>query len=404
MRLLACCLSLSLALSLASPVAAEVTLTREGTTVLVHRDGELFAAMQTDDRQAKPYLYPVMQPGWSQSEWTPGRYVTTYALQSLAPQGGVTIATAIPAGTVVTATGRKGDEVDVVGLGENLPRVPSRALVPVSGLAVREMSDTPLPYDRKNPAWYEHPHHRGIWIAIDEVAGTTFWNEDGDIDVVSTDLLVPAGSPAVLRINSRWFAETTPPDDLRGDAIGVQQSQVALRQSTLWAFREDGFISTRTTFRPPRDGSATFEDTKEGLLGVRMPSHRRENARGLIRNADGESTEEHVWGRESDWVDYIGPAIGDDRVATPEASLPGIALFAHPTNPRRSRYHVRGYGLFSINPFGPHAYSKGEQPADPLTLTGDESVTLRYGVWIHGDADRDAVARRYREYAESEAM
>lgn len=379
----------------ADAAAGPVELVRDGSMIRVVVKGEYFATMQTDDRFAKPFLYPVMQPGWSRQPPRLGRYITIKPTTArLATERDGRLDLLIPSLTTLTVNAIDDGTATVVGASIGVAdggRVPLEALVPLRHLAVREIRDDAMPYQRKNPAVYEHPHHKGIWIAIDRVAETAFWNEDGVIDVVSADLLQPSGDPAVLRINARWMIGTQD-DDLTND-------EVVLNQSTLWGFHPDGFITTETVFSAPDDRPATFGDTKEGLLGYRMPDDRREKTTGLIRNADGAVGEGEAWGRPSDWVDYIGPPRGETTPATADAAMPGVSLFAHPSNDRKSRYHVRGYGLFSINPFGANAYSEGAVEADPLTLGPGESVRLRYGVWVHGAANPDDVAAKYREYA-----
>ena len=78
-----------------------------------------------------------------------------------------------------------------------------------------------------------------------------------------------------------------------------------------------------------------------------------------------------------------------------------MTLYDHPSNFRLSRYHVRGYGLFAINPFGPAAYTDGEQPADPVTTAGFNNVTLQYGIWIHSDATPEQIAERGQQFIDA---
>ena len=363
-----------LALTAVRPATAEVELVRGASpdSIRVVADGELRAVMQTHEIYAKPFLYPVLQPGWSGREQRVGRYILADTIIAKGEHPKF----AIPAGW-----GSQSPPAEKLSLDS-----PGGVFVPASALAVREMYVPQDPDGNDRPEGYDHPHHRGIWIAVDEVADTTFWSEGGVIDVVSADILQSQGNPAVLRLNTRWLANSkndSPEDD-----------RVVLQQSTLWSFYDDGFIGTETVFAAPPGESITFGDTKEGLLGVRMPDDSREKSGGLIRSSVGTTDEENVWGREWPWVDYAAPA--DDQNAA--AARRGIAMFDHPANPRPSRYHVRGYGLFAINPFGPAAYTDGEQPADPVTLSGDDTLTLRYGIWVHGNATPEQIADRGRQF------
>ena len=282
-------------------------------------------------------------------------------------------------------------------LGDRPLAVWTPALVPPKG------NYTPLPKPALFPLYNsrglnvlgyapdDHPHHKGVWVAVDEVelhvGGKTLgpfkhWVEAGRIETKTIDLgdsadsqRVPAGADPGARFSVRHANDWLAPD---GTPV--------LREDTHITVRSDGIVEYAITLLPPLgvEGTVTIGDTKEGFLGLRVAD--RLNAKrgtGVITNSAGGTGEKECWGKVAEWCDYSAPDLG------------GVAIFVHPENFRPSRFHVRAYGLMAASPFGPAAYTKGAASADPVEIDGP--LTLRYAVYPHGpEAD---VAAAFRAYA-----
>lgn len=221
----------------------------------------------------------------------------------------------------------------------------------------------------------DHPHHKGIWCSVDEVNGCKHWVEKSVIRNADVKVITPSGDSVVLRVTNHWL-------DAANTVLFTETATV-----TVTAQRMMIYDTIFTVGEKP----VTFADTKEGMFGIRLSDEIRGEAGGSIVNSAGEKTEAVCWGREANWVDYFH-TLADGKTA-------GVALFDHPKNFRRSRYHVRNYGLFTLSPFGQHAYSKQALPENPLTLNPEQSIRLIYGLYVHsGDTAAAAVETRYGEF------
>ncbi|MCA8985022.1 MAG: PmoA family protein [Planctomycetaceae bacterium] len=220
-----------------------------------------------------------------------------------------------------------------------------------------------------------HFHHKGIWIAIDSIneEKLNFWHEGNQIRNESV-AVAQQGDNVVLEVHNSWLDN---------------ENQPILKEETRYTITPDRLIACElklTAVGKP----VTFGDTKEGLFAVRLEKNLREVASGKISNAEGKQGESECWGLPSAWVDYSGEV---------EGKTVGITIFDDPRNFRPSRYHVRAYGLFSINPFGERNYSKGQAEAQERTIQPGEAVQLRYGLYVHaGNREAGGVPEQFQKF------
>jgi hypothetical protein len=216
-----------------------------------------------------------------------------------------------------------GQPFAVYNFGENLPKP---FLLPV-----RTAAGVVLNRDLDDASDPDHPHHKGMWNAIDEVNGVKFWAEKGRIQNVSVKTLSSDPQAGTFEAVNEWrHPETGVPQLTETATITIHPSRLLVYDMKLTASHVD----------------VTFEDTKEGLFGFRVAPSMKEKNGGHVVSNDGTKTTKNCWGKAWQWVDYVGPVNG---------RTVGVTIMDHPGNFRPSRYHVRDYGLFSVSPFGEKA-------------------------------------------------
>lgn len=259
---------------------------------------------------------------------------------------------------------------------------PKPIVWPIIGPGGHEMTRN-YPMKRVEGEKRDHPHHRSLWFTHGNVNGIDFWSEPGAGKIVHREFLKCAadGPTATISTVNDWIA-------------GGKKQLEDVRTLSFSGNAERRVIDFDITLKAT-DGPVKFGDTKEGSLGVRVPTAmdalQLSEKRGEIVNSEG-LKDRAAWGKPAAWVDYHGTLDGD---------LVGIAILNHPSSFRYPTYwHVRDYGLFAANPFGLHDFKGSEDKEEgAYTVPAGESITLRYRLIFHrGDEKSATIAESFKDY------
>lgn len=246
----------------------------------------------------------------------------------------------------------------------------------------------------------DHVHQKSAWFchgdvipeglelktkSVDKhVKGVDFWSETpghGTIECTQVGAPVTKGNTISVSTTNEWKAAdgTKVLDETRIIHFTI------LGESRLISLEIDLHASV---------APLTFGDTKEGSMGVRVSDEIKvKGGNGHYVNAAGKKNEKEVWGRLSEWNDYVGQVNG---------TTAGIAVFDHPENKYHAAWHSREYGLMAANPFGRNGSGFPDQKdkTDLVKLAKGEHLKLRYGLLLHpGDSNSGKVAEHYKTFA-----
>lgn len=211
--------------------------------------------------------------------------------------------------------------------------------------------------------------HPGIWLAFGDLSGADFWRNKAAVNHVEF-VEKPAANAGGGRfaVKNRYVSnDKTICEELCRITIRVRPSGYLI----VWDSR----------FTGPDD--FYFGDQEELGLGLRVATPLAVRNGGKMTNSDGLVNEKQIWGKQADWCDYSGTIDGRPL---------GILLVPDARNFRRSWFHARDYGFLAANPFGRHAFTRGEK--SKVTIPKGQSLRLRYAVLIHaGPVDLPAAYR-----------
>jgi hypothetical protein len=213
-----------------------------------------------------------------------------------------------------------------------------------------------------------HSHHNSLWISHASVDGINFWGDQGKglgrIVTRQVSEYEDVDDFSAMRSVHHWIDETS------GDVLLIEYRRCEVRPfaGAKEDSKDDWMLVIDLEFNVP-DGRAatTFDSSGFGIIGVRMAKtigvH---DGGGRILNSEGQWNEEEVFRKPARWVDYSG--------AVTDSAAGGISLMDHPGNPNfPSPFHVRNDGWMGA------CLNLDE----PIVVTGEQPLRLRYGLWIH---------------------
>jgi len=233
----------------------------------------------------------------------------------------------------------------------------------------------------------DHPHHRSFWLSHGDVNGFDFWAWKG------------AGDP---KIEHHGFSDSKASGNSASFTVDLAwtaggHTQLLEKRSYSFAKSDSDSLEIQVTSTlTAADADATFGDTKEGFIGLRVDRSLRlkgPEAKGHIVNSEG-LADLACWGKRANWVALTG---------TDETGQPAvIAMMDHPSNLRHPTWwHARDYGLLAANPFGIHDFEgKPDKALGNQTLKKGDSLTFRYLVVLHhGTVDSAKLADHWSTFS-----
>ncbi|MCB0667825.1 MAG: PmoA family protein, partial [Saprospiraceae bacterium] len=179
------------------------------------------------------------------------------------------------------------------------------------------------------------------------------------------------------------------------------KKETLLKEESSYSFVKKGstYIVDRTISLTAQQ-DISFEDNKEGMLGLRVTRALELPADGPATFTDAQGnpttvkvmdntgvtgdylssagvTGNDVWGTRGDWVRLSGEI---------EGSKVSVVIIDHPDNPGYpTHWHARGYGLFAANTLGQHAFNKDLHLN--FKLKKGNTVTFKYRILFHDGSD-----------------
>ncbi len=227
--------------------------------------------------------------------------------------------------------------------------------------------------------------HPGIWLAFGDLSGGDFWrNKDRIVHEAFTQAPAAVGQKATFSVRNRY-------ERADGTAVCHEICEFTFNRTPFgyMLYWDSRFSGEREFY---------FGDQEEMGLGIRVATPISVEGGGTMSDSAGRRNEKEIWGNSADWCDYSG-RVEDQQI--------GITIMWHSKNFRPCWMHSRDYGFLAANPFGRHAFGKGE--TSKVSVLPGESLRLRYGILLHSSVpstppDIAAAYQAFLQHAESNTL
>ena len=252
------------------------------------------------------------------------------------------------------------------------------------------------------PSPADHPWHRALWFSWKMLNGVNYWEEDaatgkaqGLTEVRSANLTPNADGSARIEFDLGYHPPEAAPvlTESRLIEVSVPDERGLYRidwRGTFTAGEKDVLLQGGTagggyaglSVRVSQASGDWVLIDSEGRRDV--PTDRNSiNAAGLAVNTHG---------KRARWADF-------SLVDTATQQPGGIAILAHPSNPRHpSQWHniLAANGRFGY-------FSPAMLWSEPFTLPAGKQFTLRYRILVHpGRADKETIEKEWQAFASRE--